>query len=88
MGVTETLLDGDPERYEQRFSFPLRISGLRFVRRPVSITPPEGMVCLIDDGPRLGTIPRRSGAAWKDGRWIGAPFEPIHWTDLEIEDGK
>lgn len=84
MNMTETLIDGDPERYEQRFSVAFAGSGLSFVRRPVSIEPPDGTVCVVDEGPRCGRIGKRTGAKWKDGRWLWVKFEPTHWTDLDL----
>ena len=83
MTVKETILDGDPTRYEQRFGVPIGRSQLKFVRRPVSIVPPEDTVCCVDNGPRHGTIRRQTGAAFRDGKWSGCKFDPTHWVDLD-----
>lgn len=81
--VTETLIDGNPERYEQRYAVSLTRVPMRFVRRPVSITPDEGTVCFVDDGPRLGVIGRNTGAFFKGGKWHRVKWEPTHWTVWE-----
>ena len=78
MRVVETLLDGGG--YEQRFGFRLGGLPLRFVRRPVSILPAEGTVCMVDAGPRLGSIGKQDGAVFKDGKWCRTKLEPTHWT--------
>lgn len=61
------------------------IGPLRFVRRPVSILPPDGTVCFVDAGTEL-----RPGyyhaALYRDGAWMdgrGSPMKivPTHWTD-------
>lgn len=83
MKVTETILDGDPARYEQRFSVRIGSLTLRHVRRPVSIIPDEGTVCLVDNGPRLGTIPRQCAGVYRNGKWSRVKFEPTHWTHWE-----
>ena len=84
MSVQERILDEATGHYEQRFAVALSCgSKLPFVRRPVAITPPEGIVCCVDNGPRFGVVPRRSGASFRDGKWIGLKFEPTHWTDME-----
>lgn len=93
MKVAETLIDGDPERYEQRYSVFLRHVELKFVRRPVSIVPPDGTLCYVDDGPRLGKIPRQGVGVFKDGGWTNGKrgklrFEPTHWVHWEdLPDG-
>lgn len=85
MNVTESVLDGGA--YEQRYSVRLGIMALPFVRRPVAIAPREGAVCFVDNGPRAGTIPRQCVGTFKDGKWVGAKFEPTHWTAMEGRDG-
>lgn len=83
--VSETILDEDGEQYEQRFSVWLVDHEMKFVRRPISIEPPEGTVALVDNGPRHGTIRRRGAGVFKDGKWRQVGFTPLHWVSL---DGK
>lgn len=83
MRVAETVLDDAGEQYEQRFSLWIASSELKFVRRPISIAPPEGTIATVDNGPRLGTMQRRGAGVFKDGKWGKAGFEPTHWTDLD-----
>ena len=88
--VTETILDGDPERYEQRYSISLGSTAMKFVRRPVAIEPPEGTVCFVDNGPRFGRASKQTAGVFKDGKWHKVEFEPTHWThweDPERPDG-
>ncbi len=72
--------------YEQRYTVKLGTLEMRMVRRPVSITPEEGTVCFVDNGPRVGTIPRAGAGAFKGGRWVSVKFEPTHWTHWEDWD--
>lgn len=86
MRVTETLLDGDQDRYEQRYA--LFLGGVlcgRFIRRPVSIPPPDGTVCLVDDGPRVGIAKRNTAGVFEGGAWHGLRFQPTHWTAFDEE---
>lgn len=84
MRASETLIDGDPERYEQRYSLMIgHVNAGRFVRRPISLEPPEGTVCFVDDGPRAGIIPRFTAALFKDGAWRQVKWTPTHWTMLD-----
>lgn len=86
VSITDTPLEA--EQYEQRYSIPLGKSALRFVRRRVSIAPADGTICLVDNGPRVGIIPRGGAAHFLDGKWHGINFEPSHWTVWEELDGK
>lgn len=81
--VTETLIDGDPARYEQRYSLNFPGMALQMVRRPVSIAPPEGAIGFLDDGPRLGSIPRTAVGFFKGGKWERVNFDATHWTEQE-----
>lgn len=85
--MTETLIDGDPDRYEQRYSICIGRICFPAVRRPVVITPPDGWVGGVDDGLRNGTIRHRTGAAFVGGKWKGVRWEPTHWTDFLWEQG-
>jgi hypothetical protein len=69
--------------YEQRFGVAIgSVSVGRFVRRPVSIIPPDGTVCFVDEGERYGTIKRRDGALFKEGRWQRTKLTPTHWWEI------
>lgn len=80
---SETLIDGDPARYEQRYTVELLRHPLKFVRRPISIEPKEGTICWVDNGPHVGAVPRNAAASFKGGKWQGVKFEPTHWTHLD-----
>jgi hypothetical protein len=83
MQVSETLIDGDPERYEQRYSVRLGNTVMHMVRRPMAIEPEDGMVCFVDNGPRFGTIAKHTGAQFKGGKWRKVRFDVTHWTHWE-----
>ena len=62
------------------------VGPVRFVRRPVSHVPPDGIVCVVDNGTDTGWS-WRVGAMFKDGKWTngrGEPLdhEPTFWTTL------
>lgn len=77
MTVSETEVEGG---YEQRYSVWIGRTSMDMVRRPVSIVPPDGTVCFVDNGPRHGSIKRYTGGMFKDGKWRRVRFEPTHWT--------
>ena len=85
MNVSETIMGGDPERYEQRYGIQIGNSVMQMVRRSVSIIPAEGTIASLDNGPRLGVIPRICVGVFKGGKWTGARFEPTHWVNLDGE---
>lgn len=76
--VIETEVEGGG--YEQRYSIWLGSCEMKMVRRPVSITPPDGTVCFVDDGPRTGRVNRHTAGVFKGGKWSRVRFEPTHWT--------
>ena len=76
--MTETEVEGGG--YEQRYTLLLGRAPERFVRRPVSILPPDDTICFVDDGPRRGKITRYTAGHFKDGKWHRVKFEPTHWT--------
>lgn len=83
-----TIIDDDlPSGYQQRYSVNLGSSEMKMVRRPVSMTPPEGTICFVDDGPRQGRIPHYTAGTFKGGKWTGVRFEPTHWTIWDTPDG-
>ncbi len=84
MRMSEIAVDGGG--YEQRYTVKLGTLAMGMVRRPVSIAPEEGMVCFVDNGPRVGTIPRTGAGTFKGGLWVGVKFEPTHWTHWENRD--
>jgi len=83
MIVSETTIDGDPERYEQRYGIRVGSGTMHMVRRPAAIAPREGTIASVDDGPRLGVSPRISVGIFKGGEWTGVKFEPTHWVQLD-----
>ena len=82
VAVTETLIDGDAERYEQRYSLRLldRVP-LDMVRRPMSLPPPVNTVQAVDDGPRHGRIAHTGVGLWDGEQWRRVKFAPTHWTE-------
>lgn len=80
MRMAETLIENDPVRYEQRYTVNLLTCPLKFVRRPIAVEPEEGTIGWVDNGPRVGVIPRNTASSFSGGKWRGVPFEPTHWT--------
>jgi hypothetical protein len=79
MAVSETELpDGG---YEQRYA--IKLGGVRigrFVRRPLSVAPPEGALVMVDNGTREQVGSRTSAGKYREGMVRSIPFEPTHWT--------
>jgi hypothetical protein len=77
---------GGGVNHERRFS--IRFGGVlvgRFLRRSVSILPPDGTVCFVDDGDETGWQRGQSVGMFKNGAWTngrGKPLkiEPTFWT--------
>lgn len=68
-------------RYRLRF-FPR----VEFIRRPVSILPDDGTVCLIDRG-NADRADRYVPAQFKRGKWLRANNQPLsppptYWTEM------
>ena len=85
MIVSETTIDGDPGRYEQRYGIRVGSGTMHMVRRSAAIAPREGTIASVDDGPRLGVAPRISVGIFKGGEWTGVKFEPTHWVEIDEE---
>lgn len=62
------------------------IGMFRFVRRPVSEAPLEGVPCFADNGDDKGWSDRAvavfSAGAWSDPKGRPLKFAPTHWTEL------
>lgn len=76
----------------QRFT--LRVCGVpvaTFLRRPVSILPPEGTVCFVDHGDETGwrgqVVGMFKNGAWTNGRGKPLNIEPTFWTVPEEKPG-
>lgn len=66
---------------------------LKLVRRPVSIVPEDGTVCLVDNGDGQMNRTRQcvgaySGGAWTNGKGKALSFTPTYWITLDDEAGK
>lgn len=85
MIVSETVLDPEGLQYEQRYNVTVGNGVLPMVRRSVAIIPKEGAIASLDNGPRLGVIPRMAVGVFKCGKWTGVKFEPTHWVNLDAE---
>lgn len=88
MHISETLIGGNPDLYEQRYSLQIGNSELPVVRRPLAIEPPEGTICFVDDGARHTFGRRRTAGHYKGGKWLRVRFEPTHWTIWEDKPGE
>lgn len=82
--MSETEVEGG---YEQRYALRVGKGAMQFVRRPVTIAPPDGTICFVDDGPRHGEIKRWSAGSFQKGEWQRVGFEPTHWTSLDDDRG-
>lgn len=72
-------------RVLQRFS----VGPIKFLRRPVSETPPDGTICFVDNGDQRGFTNRTyglfEGGVWSKGKGKALPFEPTHW--IVVDEG-
>lgn len=64
---------------------------MQFVRRPASMLPEDGTMCLIDRG-TVERADRYTPATYRDGKWCnlsGRPFSqpPTFWTEM-MSDGQ
>jgi len=68
------------------------MGSVRFVRKPVEIVPPEGVICFVEDH-STGRRSKCDAARFVAGEWIGHKGKPLawmptHWTIMEAGDGK
>jgi hypothetical protein len=69
-----------------RFTIPLLGDRFVFVRYPMDVTPPEGLIGFVNDDTW------QTAGVYRDGAWrnmAGKPFKrkPTHWTAMVGSDG-
>ena len=62
------------------------VGPVKFVRRPVRETPPDGTTCFVDYGHSGGWSDREigtfKGGCWTDRKGNPLRFEPSYWIEL------
>lgn len=90
VGVVSADQGERPAETIMRFRVPGPLHSILFVRQPVSITPPDGTTCFVDQGDGRGWSGGHSPAMWRGGEWLnlrGKPlgFVPTYWTTFEAK---